>query len=306
MVKKLLLFILLVIVFSYPVKAQEPERFSKVEVDIWPEFDDPGVLVIYRIVLPADTSLPADISMPIPISASPPNAVAALQPDGALINLVFEEEPDGEWSRLNFTTTSPEFQVEYYDPGLEIDGKARHFEYNWPGSHAVDTFYVQVQRPVGVSEMRLSPNLGNGVQGNDGLIYYTADVGSLNTGQAFTISLDYVKETDGLSITALGLQSSQPINSPMSSEITWQDAIPWVLGGLGVGLLVGGLIWFWQSGRQIEKQDTRKANQRRKKPAAMENTDESGYIYCHQCGKRAQSNDRFCRACGTALRKLNH
>lgn len=303
MIKKLSLLFLIIFLLALPVEAQEPEKVSAVEVDIWPEFDSPDVLVIYRIALSADTSLPADVSIRIPISAGMPNAVAARQPDGSLGNLVYEQEPDGEWSLLSFTTTSAEIQVEYYDPNLEINGKSRHFEYEWSGFQAADTLFVQVQKPIGVTEMQISPTLGDGVQGNDGLIYYTANVGSLDIGQTFTISLDYIKETEGLSITALGLQSSQPLVSTMTTEFTTQDILPWALGILGVGLLVGGLVWFFMSGRHVNESKTQRGSRRSQKPRPVESTDESGFIYCHQCGKRAQKSDRFCRACGTALRK---
>jgi hypothetical protein len=290
MTKKIIFLLIFILLIPLAVQAQDVGRFASVEIEIWSEYDQPAVLVIYRLVLPPETSLPADVSLRIPSAAGVPNAVASRQADGTLVNLTFEQQPAGEWSQLNFATTSPEIQVEYYDPTLIKDGETRHYEYQWPGDHSVDMLFVRVQQPFGVTNMQISPNLGEGVLGNDGLVYYTADVGSLDVGQSFKIDLDYIKESEGLSMSSLKVQSSAPI------------ALPWMLGTLGVVLLVVVAIWYWQSGKQDKiQQKTRRTRRKRVKPPVVSQED-SDHIYCHQCGKRAQSGDRFCRACGKELR----
>ena len=66
--KFLVLLCLAILVLFPPLKAQaqEPVRFSEVEVSLWPEYDRPTVLVIYRITLSADTTLPVNLSVQIP------------------------------------------------------------------------------------------------------------------------------------------------------------------------------------------------------------------------------------------------
>ncbi len=299
----ILVFILLLL--NLTASAQGTDGFSQIQIDIWPEFDKPAALVIYRIVLPAESVLPAEIAIRIPSSAGVPNAVAARQPDGSLLNLTYEQEPAGDWSTIQFLTNSTELQVEYYDPDIVVDGKNRHFEYLWPGDHRVESMVIQVQQPFGVSEIQFSPSFGSGVQGNDGLIYYTSSVGALEAGQTFNIVMDYVKEVEGLTLTALEIESSAPIEPTLPSRLTLQDVLPAFLAILGFALLVGGIIWYWQTGKNGSRKRNNKTTRGRRGSAGNNQGEAGGYIYCHQCGKRAQTRDRFCRVCGTSLRVNN-
>ena len=69
--------------------------FDKVQVNIWPEYDRAGVLVIYRMTLAAATSLPAQVTVRIPISAEKPYNLAMRDVDGLLYNLDYTLADDG-------------------------------------------------------------------------------------------------------------------------------------------------------------------------------------------------------------------
>jgi hypothetical protein len=198
----------------------------------------------------------------------------------------------------------PEIQLEYYDPTLVKQGTARQFEYTWPGDYAVDSMAVQLQQPLGAGSLTTSPGLGSGVAGGDGLTYYNAQIGSLDAGQTFDITINYDKATDSLSAESLTVQPSAPLaesNTGLRGQLT--AALPWGLGLLGVILIVGGGLWYWQSGRnQSQKTKStrrgRRSSTSRPEPASAG----EGHVYCHQCGKRAGDTDRFCRTCGAKLR----
>lgn len=283
------------------VSAQEAVEISTVEVSLLPEYDRTDMLVIYRITLSPQVSFPAEVTIRIPAAAGVPNAVASGDPDGSLMNLKYDQQPAGAWSLLTFTSTSPDIQIEYYDPNLEIDGITRYFEYHWPGDHSVGRMSVQVQQPLGATDMSISPNLGSGVQGGDGMIYYTADVGSLESDQTFVITMNYLKVSDDLSTSDMPVQFSAPIETATPSWFTLESALPFILGFLGLALIIGGGVWYWQSGRNKKSNKTQRS---RHKPAAERSTNasETSHNYCHQCGKRAQPGDRFCRTCGSELR----
>ena len=114
--KFLLLLLCLLIIIPMRVAAQNDLNVSTVEVDLWPEYDRPSMLVIYRITLAPDVTLPAQVSLRIPARVGLPNAVAAKQTDGSLINTPYDLQESGDWGILEFQATSPELQIEYYDP----------------------------------------------------------------------------------------------------------------------------------------------------------------------------------------------
>jgi hypothetical protein len=282
--------------------AQTSLTLSRVKVSLWPEFDRSAMLVIYRLTLPPQTTLPAEMSVRIPASTGSLNAVAASHPDGSLLSLTYSLEDEGEWTRVVFQATTPEVQFEYYDNSLTKEGAARHFEYHWPGDYAVNSFVIEIQQPVGASEMRISPSLGAGVPAADGLTYFTSEVGPLTQGQSFTITLDYQKPDNSLSQDSVSVAPSAPLVDSDSGS-NWSSLLPYLLGGLGILLLGGGAYWYWRSGQQESPQTRRKRGARKRAAVRSEPVSEaSGHVYCHQCGKRAAPGDRFCRACGTQLR----
>jgi len=278
--------------------AQDASRLSLLEIDLWPEYDRPTVLVIFRITLASDTTLPVELTLKIPASAGAPSAVAAKQLDDTLVNIVYTQQSTGDWTTIKFTATMPEIQVEYYDPGLVKQSVARHFAFSWPGGYQVDSLAVQVQQPVDSSNMRIAPSLGNGSLANDGLTYYSAQVGTLSSNQTFDLTLDYQKTSDKLSINSIQVQPSQPLGPNTAGRKTLN--IPTIiLASLGVALIAGGAIWYFLSGRKDMK-----PSRRRSHPLQSEASEDTagGVIYCHQCGNRASPGDSFCRVCGTQLR----
>ena len=260
------------------------------------------MLVIYRITLPPTTTLPVDLSFRIPAAAGEPSAVAVrqmtAQGEAGLFTIPHERQVVGDWGVISLTATFPELQIEYYDPGLVKAGETRQYEYRWPGDYAVDMLKLQVQQPMGASDISISPASGQGAKGADGLVYFNKDVGSLTAGQTFNLTINYKKATDDLTATNLQVQPSAPVSvTPERSDLL--VVLPWALGGLGVALIVGGVAWYLQSGKGKKEDPPR----RRRQAVALQEAEGTGtYIYCHQCGKRASPGDVFCRMCGTKLR----
>jgi len=264
------------------------------------------MLVILRASLAADVSLPVEVTFRIPAAAGEPNAVAVRQPDGALLNAMFEQRAETQWSYVTVTATSPDIQLEYYDPQLEKRDDTRHFEFVWLGEYDVESMLVQVQQPLGSSQMSIEPDLGEFEAGSDGMQYYIMEIGAPSAGDEFSVQLDYKKSTDALSIESFQVQPSAPITegSPRSSDVDLLSLLPWLLGGLGVLLVVGGIFWYWRSGQDgSEPKRTSRGRRAASVPQDLIDEEAAQGAYCHQCGKRAASGDRFCRTCGTRLRK---
>ena len=310
MKKKILALCLIIISLFGGLKAQAQGTvtLASAEVDLWPEYDRPNMLVIYHMTLSAQVSPPVELSVRIPARVGDPHAVAVRQADGALFSVVYDRVVQGDWAVITFTATTPDVQLEYYDPNLVKQGAATHFEYQWPGDYAVDSLVILVQQPLGASDMRISPGMGGGQTRADGLVYYTAEVGALQAGEQFSVTIDYQKSSDELSASTLTVEPSAPITDTTAGRMSITQALPWALGALGLILILGGAIWYWQSGRRTPSQENKR---RRRKATSTDPTStvsggnqpvEGEFIYCHQCGKRAGPNDRFCRVCGARLR----
>jgi hypothetical protein len=305
------LIIMLLLIPWQKSAAQDAITITSIEIDLWPEYDRPEMLVIYRIVLSPDVSLPAELSIRIPAAAGEPNAVAVRDPNpnGSLMNAPYEREVSGDWAVITLTAALPGIQIEYYDPRLIINGSERNYEYTWMGDYPTESSFVQLQQPFDANQVVTLPAATNISQGSDGLTYHTIDLGSQPAGSETSVTIAYVKSTGALGVERFDVQPSAPISERTSGFVNVMDVLSWSAGVLGVLLLVGGVWWYWQTGREKPKTNRRSRGRRpahqvkraSKVDRSSPGTTDDG-VYCHQCGKRAENGDRFCRSCGTKLR----
>ncbi len=287
--RKWLLLSLAGFLFAFPplATAQTGLTLSKLDVQFWPEYDQPSMLVIYDFTVAPDTQLPISVKFHIPLEA---NLIAtASTQNGQLVTIpVVGSSIDGEWQ--SFTINVEEktaYHFEYYEP-LTFNGDQRTFNYLWDGSYAVSEFSIRVLQPVDatsiVTEPVLKPN-----EGTDGNTYLESTSFSLPAGKQFQLSLQYQKSTKTLIRPTSDLQPSSPVDENTPGRIALTNYLPYFLGGLGILLIFGGFVY------------ANKARRRRHASNAQDDSDSE--VYCHQCGTRAKASDRFCRVCGSRLRQ---
>lgn len=289
--------------FTGTARAQSEPVIESMEIGLWPEYDRTDVLVIYRITLSSEVTLPAQMSLRIPNSAGAPYNLAMKDMDGLLYNLAYTSEIQGDWLKVTFTTPAAELQLEYYDPELTFDADQRQFEYTWSGDFTVNNLVVAVQQPVNASDMRILPDFGVGTIQEDGLTYYTKTVGSVNAGTPFTVRFGYSKPDDELSFSSQSVQPVQAASGDAAGRVNANDILPWVLGGVGLILVLGGLVWYVVT--RNRNMASVSAGKRRHRPSSSrQDIVQSGTdpIFCSKCGRKASSADMFCRACGNRLR----
>lgn len=298
----LLLLCLPLIFWAFPVGAQGNVSFESVQVDLWPEYDRPEMLVVYRMILSADVPLPTQLSFRIPAAAGTPNAVAEAAAGGALLNVEeYQSEIQGEWNVLQFTAKQRIVQIEYYDPSIRVEDTNHSYLYQWPGGYDVQQVILLVQQPMGAEEMQVLPKLNDVTVGDKGILYYTGELGSFAADETFERSISYKKESESLTIEFLEIDSA-PVNEDTAGRVSLVNIIPWGIGLLGVIIIVAGVYWYWATDSRKTPVVSKRKFSLRKTPARKIEQKAQGDIYCHQCGKRAEGSDKFCRSCGTKLR----
>jgi hypothetical protein len=153
------LVVLVAFWISFPAQAQTETHLSSVSVEIWPEYDQPAVLVICHITLSADETLPANLNLRVPAKAEV-YAVAVSDATGSLLNTPYDRTVQGSWASLKITASSRDVQVEYYED-LVKNGTTRHIVYEWAGDYVVDAFAVALQQPLDATDMVTNPVLTN-------------------------------------------------------------------------------------------------------------------------------------------------
>jgi len=287
-----------------PAGAQQQPAIERLGVALWPEYDQPSMLVILRVQLAEGTELPAEITLPIPASVGEPLAVAYSTPEGGLLNAPYTRQEQGDWALITLTSETPSAQVEYYQP-LATSETQRSFTYEWPGGQDLANLTYEVQHPVGAQGMRIDPPPESTVPRPDGLLYSFADLGQVPGTETRQIQLTYLRETSALSIDSTG-QTTPPVAGPAEPAGSTPDVIAWLpigLGGIGILLVMVGGGLYWRSRRKGSGAAVRERHRPKRSgtPAAGSALD-TAVVFCHSCGTQAAITDMFCRQCGARLR----
>jgi len=273
--------------------AQSASTLNTVKVDLWPEYDQPSMLVLVDFEVPASVTLPADFDFHIPVGA---NVVASAYygVDGSLLTAPSTTRAaDSEWQIFTITLQTARGHFEYYQP-LSVSGQQRTFSYLWDEPYAIDSFQINLLEPLDVTSLKTTPNLAALGQ-KEGLNLHSGAAQPLAAGEQFTLNLEYQKTTDSLVTTASQfVQPAAPLNETTPGRVSFSSWIPYIIGALGLVLVIGGGVFYWQAARGAEKSHPRK-----RAHAASD----GGDVYCPQCGARAKNGDRFCRTCGGRLRQ---
>lgn len=294
--KWLLLPLLLVLLtIPVPASAQGGVSLDTVFIQLWPEYDQPAMLVILNIQLASTVSLPTELTFQLPGNVDKPYVVA-VGPTAQTVsdqNIDYTYQKNDGWLEVTVIANHPAIQIEYYDTELKMQGENRSFSFLWPGNYAVKVLDVSLMVPVDTTEVKTDPQMRDGTPAGSEQTLLEWGTSDLEAGEQVPILISYIKTSDRLSMS--GPLQTEIIDENTEGRISLSNYLPYILGGLGVLLIVGGGIYFWQTSQGKPAS--------RKRHRSRDEDHDSEDVYCHQCGKRAQPGDRFCRTCGTRLRR---
>ena len=293
--------------------AQAGIALSDMTVALWPEYDAPGVLVIYRGQLSPAAPLPVDVTFAIPAQAGKPSSTAGVDAQGNFRYRQYQMAQQGDQLLVTYSLPYRRFQFEYYFDPFAGQGAERAFEYTYRADYAVESFTLEVQEPAGAEEFATDPP-ADSVAAEAQFPVHTIQFGRLEAGQEVAVRVTYRKEDPRLAAEVLGL--------PTPSSVQFEDA-PGRATGLrgpiialiaGAAVLAAGVVGLalWTRSRRaapMSRQARRRAARqtgRAPKPAAsrarssrVADPPKQAAAYCHQCGRALKADELFCPACGT-------
>ena len=275
------------------VSAQSALTFDTVQIQLWPEYDRPSMLVIYTLEISPEVALPIEFTIRIPARAGEPHAVAVLE-NNQLMTAEYSSTAGGDWTEITMQASAPMVQIEYYDPALSQSDNPREFQFSWDFDYPIADLILSVKQPVNATNLLILPQLGSPQDPGDGLLTYTASLGNLPSGETTALELSYQKADTVLAVDAFSQQAAAD-----GSSLASQGGLPtwgWVLIGAGAVLVFGGGFYLLNINRKAGSE-----SKYRQKKQSRSQTDTG--IFCHQCGAQAHAGDKFCRECGTKLRR---
>ena len=280
---------------------------TSLTISLWPEYDRPELLVIYRGQFAGDASSPLPVELRIPAVAGRPQAVAYLNDQGDLLSLEYTTRTEGDWLVIAFELPTRDFQLEYYSPlpGSPEPGQ-RTFAYTYSADYAVAALDFKVQEPLDSQGFKLEPAADSVIQEVDGLNYHVTAAGPLRQGDTATWSLSYEKTGSGLTVDAFQPTETPTVAPPptASGESKGVSGILIAVVALIALTAVGaGAYWLGKRAQPVPPPaapSKRRRSGQGKRPAQPTAQDAG---FCYKCGARLRSDADFCHQCGAAVRK---
>jgi hypothetical protein len=311
--KRFLWTLLVCLMFlAWPAQAQDTPTLSSLDISLWPEFDRPEMLVIYRGAFAPDTPLPVPVEIRIPASVGQPTAVAYVGEGDQRLNQQYTTRQEGDSLVIAFQLATLGFQVEYYDT-LPIDSEGRReYDFSYTADYPVESLILGFQEPPTAQAYTLEPPADSVAVAADGLTYHSVEAGPVAQGETKSWLLSYEKADSALTINSLAQE--QPTASAAPPAATGNDnstVLIFLVAFVAVVAVGASAFWLGRRTQPLEKAPSTSRQQKRRgggrggQPAQRQPSPSGRRetFFCHQCGAELRLDSDFCHKCGAAVRK---
>lgn len=278
------------VTLSTQTAAQTPQagevetRISQVEIDIWPEYDDPRVLVIYKGELESDVEVPSEFFLLIPRGAQI-HMAGALGERGEHLHALFETRPAGDrLTEVSYQLETRRFYMEFYYDPITGDDK-REFRYPLVSVYPTARVLVRVQQPLKASDFRTTPVAVDVIRDAEGFNYHRLIFDDVARDDENSITVSYVKSDREPSVTKAGTSASGGRSAMRNILIVGAVLL---VGAVGTGAFVSSM---------KRKAVPVEAGASRVAPDAA-NPHRRQQKFCRTCGVQMSKSDKFCGECG--------
>jgi hypothetical protein len=248
-------------------------------IAVWPEYDDPRVLAIFRGVFDPSTFKPTQVGFDLPPMAEVIGA-GYISEKGELLLHPYQIVPGERGDQLILSLPQNRFFLEYYYQAFGPDPN-RAFTYEIPVVYPVKKMEVRVQRPLTSTDFAVEPPASQVFTDRQGFQYHTYRFTDLKPGSNLAFTIRYTKTSPSPSVLrqpAPPVPQAGPPPSPTKEGAfarVQTRYMPYLLGGLVVGGV--GLIVLWAMGRV--------PGIARREP-------------CDNCERMILTSNKFCPHCG--------
>lgn len=287
---------------------------EQLQVDLWPQYDDPRLLVIYNGTLAAPPDQP--LRFPIPAGAMV-NAVAQVGEDNRLVNVPWKAEASDDLQVIAFTPETTRFQLEYY---LDVIGSGTEKSFSVDigvGDQTVNVLGIAAQQPAGTSNLQGEPPLSGPVVGFQNLDYFSRELDNVQPGQTVHQTVTYSKPDDTLTVDQIGPAPSEPAvaqpspapsGSGFSTNFVGRSTTQFWLPLLATAIILVGMAMIGVGALRARRESvepvppTTPRRGQRTRPRRTPADGEGLAKFCHQCGAGFAPEDQFCAECGAPRR----
>ena len=273
-------------------------RITRLQLSVWPEYDDPRVLLIMRGELAPGIPFPTQVNLPVPPNAEIIGA-GMISELGELL-LHPHRVVSGDTSQtLEITLPSRRFFAElYYDP-FETSGDTKRFSYTFRAPYPIGQLDVDVQQPYTASDFVIEPPaMAQESEGRD-TTYHRFVYRDMAPGQEETFAVSYVKTDAQPSVVKADDPQADGVDhkGPQDRKVIYSA----VLAGVIAVYVLGTLLWVAYRRRRAPLLAVKPATLPMAAPPTPAPATPVTNNFCSQCGRALNTDYAFCPGCGHAI-----
>ncbi len=294
---------------------------TQMKVSVWPEYDDPRVLVINQAELDPNVQLPADVTFNVPKGAEIGMA-CEVDSGGGHSCKPYQLVDMGDYQALTYEVEAQKtIFLEYYYDAFPAGTPERAFDFQYRPGFSVANTTIEVQEPLRSSGFTVDPPLPKTSKDSEGLSYHLQDYADLPMDEPLSVKVSYSKPDANPSVKPKD-DGAAPSGSPAAAGAGSNNtALFAVLATLAFGTLVIGGYKVMRpapasSGRRggAARSSARPQSARPKptraaapgperargggKPGKSSGGNVSDTKFCTSCGTGIRRADSFCPECG--------
>ena len=273
-------------------------HITRLQLSVWPEYDDPRVLVIMRGELAPGVPFPTQINLPVPPDAEIIGA-GMISELGELLLQPHRVVSGGTSPTLEITLPSRRFFAElYYDP-FETSGDTKRFSYTFRAPYPIGQLDVDVQQPYTASDFAVEPPaMTQESEGRD-TTYHRFAYRDVAPGQETSFVVSYVKADEQPSVPKADKPQADGAEhkGPQDRKVIYSA----VLAGVVAAYVLAYLLWVAYRRRRTGVTAAEPATLAISAPPTPTPAAPATSNFCSQCGRALNTDYAFCPGCGHAI-----
>ncbi len=232
---------------------------GRMKVSVMPEYDDPGVLVVYDGRFAEASGYPIRTSFFVPRGSVISDA-CSLSHEGQHFCQLYKTSNRGSYDEVSLVLPYPNFYLSFHTPRIEAQGGAKNVDYRLRLNNAVRSLEVDVQQPLRSADFRIQPpagavklaaeEAGSLIQG---FVHEAFRIEALAPQQEVAFQIQYSKADPLPSVdikyTTAAMREPQNLTSSYDTQRNVK-AVIYGVAGAGLGLLLGVGAWYLRARRR--------------------------------------------------------
>jgi len=228
---------------GYSLGDEDLLSIGRMRVALWPEYDDPGVLVIYDGRFTNPSRFPTKTRFILP-KGSVINDACSLSPKGQHFCQLYKIVNKGEFDEIVLTLPFPNFYLSFHTSPFNTRTENRDFDYSIKINHPIEVVEVDIQQPLRSTEFKISPSDGNASTAK-GFNHFKYTFHRVSRGDEKKFKVNYIKQDHlpSVDIKYSGMSGPRVWGSPYDTQRKVKTLI-YIMFATGVLGMMVAIIWF--------------------------------------------------------------